>query len=239
MFVLHYYFRQNAPYIALMLLAALNAVYVYAGVIVFGVEKLSAEIFLESFAGSLTLIIAVMTCLAGALNRVHVFSCGVLLLFSRPLGYAMIRRRLAPFIVYQQTVLGMVCVIGTVSCLLAAVSFISYCIDACLDVACCCRYLACTHPSPTTASLLPVLPPPLPPGSDVDIESCPPCLICLEPLTREDFEMGRAISLRCMCRGEMSVRHRSCALKWFLKRPRRPGKSLMVCEVCDSDVTNI
>lgn len=42
----------------------------------------------------------------------------------------------------------------------------------------------------------------------------PVCLICLEPLTPDDFENGDAMSLECECKGDMALRHKSCALKW-------------------------
>lgn len=42
----------------------------------------------------------------------------------------------------------------------------------------------------------------------------PICLICLEVLTPEEFESGEAISLQCLCKGEVSLRHRRCAIEW-------------------------
>ena len=40
------------------------------------------------------------------------------------------------------------------------------------------------------------------------------CLICLDALEPEDFESGEAIVLECACRGELALRHRTCAEKW-------------------------
>lgn len=40
------------------------------------------------------------------------------------------------------------------------------------------------------------------------------CLICLDALELEDFESGEAIVLECACRGELALRHRTCAEKW-------------------------
>lgn len=42
----------------------------------------------------------------------------------------------------------------------------------------------------------------------------PVCLICLEPLTADDFESGEAMKLDCQCRGDMRLRHKTCASKW-------------------------
>ena len=42
----------------------------------------------------------------------------------------------------------------------------------------------------------------------------PVCLICLDALEPEDFESGEAIVLECQCRGELALRHRTCAEKW-------------------------
>ncbi|EIE27490.1 hypothetical protein COCSUDRAFT_45883 [Coccomyxa subellipsoidea C-169] len=61
----------------------------------------------------------------------------------------------------------------------------------------------------------------------------PMCLICLENLTAEDFECGEAMSLDCQCRGELALRHRSCAEKWSRVKGDR------VCDVCKSTINNL
>jgi hypothetical protein len=63
--------------------------------------------------------------------------------------------------------------------------------------------------------------------------SQPMCLICLEPLTSEDFMSGEAISLDCQCRGDLALRHRACAIKWS----RVKGDA--VCDICKSTVANL
>ncbi|GAB4819187.1 hypothetical protein N2152v2_006233 [Parachlorella kessleri] len=59
------------------------------------------------------------------------------------------------------------------------------------------------------------------------------CLICLETLTPEDFESGRAISLECNCRGDLALRHKDCAVKWA------QVKGDLVCELCKAPVRNL
>ncbi|KAK9917471.1 hypothetical protein WJX75_004708 [Coccomyxa subellipsoidea] len=61
----------------------------------------------------------------------------------------------------------------------------------------------------------------------------PMCLICLENLTAEDFECGEAMSLDCQCRGELALRHRTCAEKWSRVKGDR------VCDVCKSIINNL
>ncbi|BDA48648.1 hypothetical protein COCOBI_12-3290 [Coccomyxa sp. Obi] len=61
----------------------------------------------------------------------------------------------------------------------------------------------------------------------------PMCLICLENLTAEDFECGEAMSLDCQCRGELALRHRTCAEKWSRVKGDR------VCDVCKSTINNL
>lgn len=50
--------------------------------------------------------------------------------------------------------------------------------------------------------------------SPLSSHDLPVCLICLEPLTSTDFESGEAMSLECECRGDMGLRHKTCASKW-------------------------
>lgn len=64
-------------------------------------------------------------------------------------------------------------------------------------------------------------------------DSQPMCLICLEPLTSEDFISGEAISLDCKCRGELALRHRACAIKWSRV------KGDVTCDICKSQVANL
>eukprot|EP00884_Botryococcus_braunii_P006267 jgi/Botrbrau1/15641/Bobra.4_1s0026.1 len=59
------------------------------------------------------------------------------------------------------------------------------------------------------------------------------CLICLENVGPEDFESGEAMQLDCACRGEMAVRHRSCAEKWSKVKGDR------VCDVCKKEIKNL
>ncbi|KAK9821295.1 hypothetical protein WJX81_003053 [Elliptochloris bilobata] len=59
------------------------------------------------------------------------------------------------------------------------------------------------------------------------------CLICLDALEPEDFESGGAIVLECACRGELALRHRTCAEKWA----RVKGDS--VCDVCKAPIRNL
>lgn len=59
------------------------------------------------------------------------------------------------------------------------------------------------------------------------------CLICLDPLTKEDFETGAAIALACACRGDLALRHRACADRWAAVKGDR------VCDVCRVPVANL
>ncbi|KAL3130900.1 hypothetical protein ABBQ38_000227 [Trebouxia sp. C0009 RCD-2024] len=61
----------------------------------------------------------------------------------------------------------------------------------------------------------------------------PVCLICLENLTPEDFEAGEAIQLECECRGDLALRHNSCAVKWA----RVKGDN--VCDICKQPIKNL
>lgn len=38
-------------------------------------------------------------------------------------------------------------------------------------------------------------------------------MICLEPLSEDDFASGEAIVLQCDCKGDTALRHRACAIK--------------------------
>lgn len=70
-------------------------------------------------------------------------------------------------------------------------------------------------------------------GSPRGARPQPVCLICLEPLTSEDFQTGRAMSLDCHCRGELALRHEECAIKWA----RVKGDT--TCELCKRPVGNL
>ncbi|GLI65730.1 hypothetical protein VaNZ11_009334 [Volvox africanus] len=61
----------------------------------------------------------------------------------------------------------------------------------------------------------------------------PICLICLEVLTPEEFESGDAISLQCACKGEMSLRHRKCAIEWS------HHKGDVICDICKQGIANL
>lgn len=61
----------------------------------------------------------------------------------------------------------------------------------------------------------------------------PVCLICLEPLTPDDFESGEAMSLECECKGDMGLRHRSCAVKWV------NVKGDLICDICHTPIGNL
>ncbi|KAK9836250.1 hypothetical protein WJX84_008511, partial [Apatococcus fuscideae] len=61
----------------------------------------------------------------------------------------------------------------------------------------------------------------------------PVCLICLDNLTSEDFESGEAMALECQCRGELALRHRSCAIKWT----RVKGDN--ICDICKAPISNL
>ncbi|DBA84026.1 hypothetical protein WJX77_003823 [Trebouxia sp. C0004] len=61
----------------------------------------------------------------------------------------------------------------------------------------------------------------------------PVCLICLEILTPEDFEAGEAIQLECECRGDLALRHHSCAVKWA------HVKGDNVCDICKQPIKNL
>ena len=73
-----------------------------------------------------------------------------------------------------------------------------------------------------------------PPSGGSPGQGPPPCcLICLDPLTPEDFASGAAMRLECSCRGDLALRHRACAEKWSeVKGDRR-------CDVCRSVVENL
>eukprot|EP00210_Caulerpa_lentillifera_P000179 g174.t1 len=59
------------------------------------------------------------------------------------------------------------------------------------------------------------------------------CLICLEPLTEEEFANDSAILLDCQCKGEAAFRHKECAQKWINIKGNR------TCDVCRAPITNL
>eukprot|EP00210_Caulerpa_lentillifera_P004185 g3991.t1 len=59
------------------------------------------------------------------------------------------------------------------------------------------------------------------------------CLICLDPLTDEEFSTGAAISLACECKGEAAYRHKDCAQKWVNIKGDR------ICDICRTTITNL
>eukprot|EP01026_Neomeris_dumetosa_P008920 TRINITY_DN1291_c0_g1_i4.p2 TRINITY_DN1291_c0_g1~~TRINITY_DN1291_c0_g1_i4.p2 ORF type:complete len:354 (-),score=46.72 TRINITY_DN1291_c0_g1_i4:740-1801(-) len=59
------------------------------------------------------------------------------------------------------------------------------------------------------------------------------CLICFGPLVSEDFETGEAIQLDCSCKGDVAMRHRSCAIQWS------KVKGDNVCDICKKPILNI
>ncbi|KAG1678480.1 hypothetical protein FOA52_014511 [Chlamydomonas sp. UWO 241] len=61
----------------------------------------------------------------------------------------------------------------------------------------------------------------------------PICLICLEMLTPEDFEEGRAVVLDCCCRGDVAMRHYSCAIEW------NNAKGNVLCDICKHLIHNL
>jgi len=74
--------------------------------------------------------------------------------------------------------------------------------------------------------------------SGVEVSPGAVCLICLDPLSSEDFASGKAMSLECGCRGDLALRHRDCAIKWAqVKDDGRGG--LPMCELCKKAVQNL
>lgn len=73
----------------------------------------------------------------------------------------------------------------------------------------------------------------LPRSSNSGLNLHPTCLICLEQLAPEDFENGEAIILECQCRGDMAMRHRTCAEKWAHVKGNR------ICDICKTVVKNL
>ncbi len=61
----------------------------------------------------------------------------------------------------------------------------------------------------------------------------PVCLICLEPLTTEDYDKGEAIQLQCKCRGDLAMRHKTCAARWA------GHKGDNVCDICKEPIQNL
>lgn len=61
----------------------------------------------------------------------------------------------------------------------------------------------------------------------------PVCLICLDPLTTEDYDKGEAIQLQCKCRGDLAMRHKTCAARWA------GHKGDNVCDICKEPIHNL
>lgn len=61
----------------------------------------------------------------------------------------------------------------------------------------------------------------------------PVCLICLDPLTTEDYDQGEAIQLQCKCRGDLAMRHKTCAARWA------GHKGDNVCDICKEPIHNL
>eukprot|EP00798_Chlamydomonas_sp_ICE-L_P016062 gene16062-22199_t len=61
----------------------------------------------------------------------------------------------------------------------------------------------------------------------------PICLICLEILTPDDFNGGKAITLECKCRGDMALRHYECAIEW------NNAKGNTICDICKHEILNL
>lgn len=61
----------------------------------------------------------------------------------------------------------------------------------------------------------------------------PVCLICLDPLTTEDYDRGEAIQLQCKCRGDLAMRHKTCAARWA------GHKGDNVCDICKEPINNL
>jgi hypothetical protein len=62
------------------------------------------------------------------------------------------------------------------------------------------------------------------------------CLICLDALEPADFESGEAIVLECQCRGELALRHRTCAEKWARVKARAAGSARLGPGLCVQSV---
>lgn len=78
----------------------------------------------------------------------------------------------------------------------------------------------------------------VPNGSSTTASTNAVCLICLDPLSQEDFASGEAMSLDCGCRGDLALRHKECAIKWSqVKDDGRGG--LPTCELCRKPVRNL
>lgn len=58
--------------------------------------------------------------------------------------------------------------------------------------------------------------------------NAPCCLICLDAVPAEE-----AFYLECNCKGDMALRHKACAVKWFSL------KGNTTCDVCKHPVTNL